>query len=94
MADFCVLFADVICASKNRPRRQREILKIGAAIRNPFTNKISWRWDLVNYFNKTEQLKDHGYSKILRLRNTTDLDELRDKAADRTEWQGLVEILG
>ena len=25
--------------------------------------------DLVNYFNKTEQLKYHGYSKILRLRN-------------------------
>ena len=41
--------------------------------------------DLVNYFNKTEHLKDHGYSKILRLRNNTDLDELRDKAADRTE---------
>ena len=40
--------------------------------------------DLVNYFNKTEQLKDHGYSKILRLRNNTGLDELRDKAADRT----------
>ena len=50
--------------------------------------------DLVNYFNKTEQLKDHGYSKILRLRNNTDLDELRDKAADRTEWQCLVEKLG
>ena len=49
--------------------------------------------DLVNYFNKTEQLKDHRFSKILRLRNTTDLDELRDKAADRTEWQGLVEKL-
>jgi len=39
-------------------------------------------------------LKDHGYSKILRLRNNTDLDELRDKAADRTEWQCLVEKLG
>ena len=50
--------------------------------------------DLVNYFNKTEQLKDHGYSKILRLRKNTDLDELRDKAADRTEWQCLVEKLG
>ena len=46
--------------------------------------------DLVNFFDKTEQLKDHGYSKILRLRNSTDLDELRDKAADRTEWQCLV----
>ena len=45
--------------------------------------------DLVNYFNKT----DRGYSKILRLRNNTDLDELRDKAADRTEWQCLVEKL-
>ena len=50
--------------------------------------------DLVNYFNKTEQLKDHGYSKIIRLRNNTDLDELRDKAADRTEWQCIVEKLG
>ena len=30
-------------------------------------------------------MKDHGYSKILRLRNTTDLDELRDKATDRKE---------
>ena len=29
-----------------------------------------------------------------RLRNNTDLDELRDKAADRTEWQCLVEKLG
>ena len=28
--------------------------------------------------NKTEQLKDHGYSKIFRLRNNTDFDELRD----------------
>ena len=28
------------------------------------------------------------------LRNNTDLDELRDKAADRTEWQCLVEELG
>ena len=38
----------------------------------------------------------HGYSKILRsrLRNNTDLDELRDKAADRTEWECLVEKLG
>ena len=42
----------------------------------------------------TEQLKDHGYSKILRLRNKKDLDELRDKAADRKEWQCLVEKLG
>ena len=41
--------------------------------------------DLVNYFNKTEQLKDHRYSKILRLWNTTDLGELRHKATDRTE---------
>ena len=47
--------------------------------------------DLVKYFNKTEQLKEHGYSKILRLRNNTDLNEVRDKAADRTEWQCLVE---
>jgi len=39
-------------------------------------------------------LKDHGYSEILRLRNNTDLDELRDKAADSTEWQCLVEKLG
>ena len=39
-------------------------------------------------------MKDHGYSKILRLRNNTDLDELRDKAADITEWQSLVEKLG
>ena len=39
-------------------------------------------------------MKDHGYSKILRLRNNTDLDELRDKVADRTEWQSLVENLG
>ena len=31
---------------------------------------------------------------ILRLRNNTDLDELRDKAEDRTEWQCLVEKLG
>ena len=23
---------------------------------------------LVNYFNKTEQLKDHGYSKILKIK--------------------------
>ena len=38
------------------------------------------------------QLKDHGYSKILRLRNNTDLDELRDKAADRAEWQCLVKL--
>ena len=53
------------------------------------TNKI-------RYFNKTDQLKDHGYSKIIiiRLRNKTYLDELRDKAADRTEWQCLVEKLG
>ena len=50
--------------------------------------------DPVNYFNKTEQLKDQGYSKIVRLRNTTDLDDFRDKTADRTEWQGLVEKLG
>ena len=50
--------------------------------------------DLVNYFSKTEQLKDHGYSKILRLRNNTDLDELRDKAANRTEWQCLIVKLG
>ena len=28
-----------------------------------------------------------------RLRNNTDLDELRDKAADRTEWRCLVEKL-
>ena len=34
--------------------------------------------DFVICFNKTEQLKDLGYSKILRLRNTTDVDELRD----------------
>ena len=47
--------------------------------------------DFVICFNKTEQLKDLGYSKILRLRNTTDVDKLRDKAADRTEWQSLVE---
>ena len=33
--------------------------------------------DLVNYFNKTEQLKDHGYSKILRLRNTTYPEKLK-----------------
>ena len=39
-------------------------------------------------------MKDHGYSKILRLRNNTDLDELGDKAADRTEWQCLVKKLG
>ena len=39
-------------------------------------------------------MKDHGYSKIPRLRNTSDLVELRDKAADRTEWQSLVEKLG
>ena len=32
-------------------------------------------------------------SKILRLRNNTVLDEFRDKAADRTEWQCLVEKL-
>ena len=36
-------------------------------------------------------MKDHGYSKILRLRNNKDVDELRDKAADRTELQCLVE---
>ena len=29
--------------------------------------------DLVNYFNKTEQLKDYSYSKILRLRNITQI---------------------
>ena len=39
-------------------------------------------------------MKDHGYSKVLRLRNNTDLHELRDKSADRTEWQCLVEKLG
>ena len=39
-------------------------------------------------------MKDHGYSEILRLGDNTDLDELRDKAADRTEWQCLVEKLG
>ena len=42
-------------------------------------------------------MKDHGYSKILILetvRNNTDLDELSNKAADRTEWQCLVEKLG
>ena len=27
-------------------------------------------------------------------RNNTDLEELRNKAADRTEWQSLVEKLG
>ena len=32
--------------------------------------------------------------KILRLRNNTDLDEFRNKAADRTEWQSLFEKLG
>ena len=37
-------------------------------------------------------LKDHGYSKILRLRNSTVLEEF--KAADRTEWQSLLEKLG
>ena len=31
---------------------------------------------------------------MLRLSNNTDLDELRDKAADRTERQCLVEKLG
>ena len=44
-----------------------------------FIEKFLINWDL---------------SKILRLRNNTDLDELRDKAADRTEWQCLVEKLG
>ena len=38
--------------------------------------------------------KDHGYSKILIFRNNTDLEELIDKAADRTEWQCLVDKLG
>ena len=33
-------------------------------------------------------------SDLLGIRNKTDLDELRDKAADRTEWQCLVEKLG
>ena len=32
--------------------------------------------------------------KFLRLRRTTDIDKLRDKAADRIEWQCLVEKLG
>ena len=36
-------------------------------------------------------MKEYGYSKILRLRNDTELDELRDKTADRTEWQCLIE---
>ena len=60
----------------------------------PWTTLPTKLDDLVRYLNKTEQLKEHGYSKILRLRNNTDLNELRDKAADRTEWQCLVEKLG
>ena len=40
--------------------------------------------DLLILNNKSEQLRDHGYNKILRLSNTTDLEELIDKAADRT----------
>ena len=40
--------------------------------------------DLMKLTNKTELLRDHGFNKILRLTNTTDLKELRDKAADRT----------
>ena len=43
---------------------------------------------------KTEQLRDHGYNKILRLTNAKDLKELRDEAADRHVWQNLVEKIG
>ena len=38
--------------------------------------------------------QSNTYTKKLRLRNSTDLDELRDKAADRRIWQCLVEKLG
>ena len=39
-------------------------------------------------------LRDHKYFKILRLLNMKDLEVLRDKAADMTEWQDLVEMNG
>ena len=50
--------------------------------------------DLVMLNRKNVQLRDHNYSKALRLKNTTDLEELRGRAADRTEWQNLVEKIG
>ena len=50
--------------------------------------------DLVNYFNKTEQLKDHGYSKILKLRNNTDLDELEIKQNIEQNGNVLLKNLG
>ena len=50
--------------------------------------------DLVMLNRKNVHLRDHNYSKALRLINTTDLEELRGRAADRTEWQNLVEKIG
>ena len=46
--------------------------------------------DLVILCKRTEQLRDNGYYKILKLTNAKDLEELRDKAADRDVWQSLV----
>ena len=50
--------------------------------------------DLVRLNKKYEHLRDHNYFKVLRLLNMKDLEVLRDKAADRTEWQDLVEMMG
>ena len=40
---------------------------------------------LVILENKAEHLREHSYNTILRLTIITDLKELKDKSADRTE---------
>ena len=54
-------------------------------------NKMMTQLDLIKNMNT---LRDHKYFKILRLLNMKDLEVLRDKAADMTEWQDLVEMNG
>ena len=47
--------------------------------------KIFWR------LAKNKHLKDYGYNKILILSNAKDLEELRNKEADKYVWQNMVE---
>ena len=47
--------------------------------------KIFWR------LAKNKHLKDYSYNKILILSNAKDLEELRDKEADKYVWQNMVE---
>ena len=49
---------------------------------------------LLTILIKLNSYKAIAIVKYLRLRNNTYLDERRDKASGRTEWQGLVEKLG